>query len=59
DLRYLNEFWAQYDGKVEKTFNTMNQTYLTLNGVIDGVQSYGRVVDLLLTYYDDQNKLVN
>ena len=59
DMRYLNEFWAQYDGKVEKTFNTMNQTYLTLNGVIDGVQSYGRVVDLLLTYYDDQNKLVN
>ena len=59
DLRYLNEFWAQYEGKVEKTFNTMNQTYLTLNGVSDGVQSYGRVVDLLLAYYDNQNKLAN
>ncbi|MBQ8993269.1 MAG: DUF3810 domain-containing protein, partial [Turicibacter sp.] len=59
DLRYLNEFWSQYEGKVEKTFNTMNQTYLTLNGVSDGVQSYGRVVDLLLAYYDNQNKLAN
>lgn len=59
DLRYLNTFWAQYEGKVEKTFNNMNQTYLTLNGVSDGVKSYGRVVDLLLAYYDSQNTLVN
>lgn len=52
DMRYLNEFWAQYEGKVEETFNAMNETYLTLNGVKDGVRSYGRVVDLLLAYYD-------
>ena len=55
DMRYLNEFWAQYEGKVEETFNSMNQTYLTLNGIKDGVRSYGRVVDLLLAYYDHES----
>ena len=53
DMQYLNEFWTQYEGKIEETFNSMNQTYLTLNGVSDGVQSYGRVVDLLLAYYEN------
>ena len=33
----------------------MNQTYLKLTGVNDGVQSYGRVVDLLLAYYEPIN----
>lgn len=51
DMLYLNEFWAQYKGKIEETFQSMNQSYLTFNGVSDGVQSYGRVVDLLLAYY--------
>lgn len=55
DMRYLNQFWAQYEGKVEETFNSMNQTYLTLNGIKDGVRSYGRVVDLLLAYYDHES----
>ena len=52
DLIYQREFWSKYEGKVEQTFTNMNQTYLKLNGVSDGVQSYGRVVDLLLAYYD-------
>lgn len=51
DILYLNEFWAQYEGKIEETFQSMNQSYLVFNGVSDGVQSYGRVVDLLLAYY--------
>lgn len=51
DLLYLNEFWSQYEGKIEETFQSMNQSYLTFNGVSEGVQSYGRVVDLLLAYY--------
>lgn len=51
DLRYVTAFWSQYEGKVEETFQSMNQSYLTFNGVSDGVQSYGRVVDLLLDYY--------
>lgn len=52
DLIYQHEFWFKYEGRVEQTFTNMNQTYLKLNGVSDGVQSYGRVVDLLLAYYE-------
>lgn len=52
DLNFQTKYWKQYEGKVEETFTQMNQTYLKLNGVTDGVQSYGRVVDLLLAYYD-------
>ncbi|MEG2195682.1 MAG: DUF3810 family protein [Terrisporobacter sp.] len=29
----------------------MNNTYLKSNGVKEGTQSYGKVVELLLTYY--------
>ena len=30
----------------------INDTYLKANGVEEGTQSYGKVVDLLLTYYN-------
>lgn len=52
DLNDQYEFWRQYEGEVEQTFTQLNQTYLKFNGVSDGVLSYGRVVDLLLAYYD-------
>lgn len=55
DLNDQRDYWKQYEGKVEETFIQMNQTYLKLNGVNDGVQSYGRVVDLLLAYYEPIN----
>ena len=55
DLNDQRDYWKQYEGKVEETFTQMNQTYLKLNGVNDGVQSYGRVVDLLLAYYEPIN----
>lgn len=42
------DFWAQYEGKVEEISNSINNSYLKSNGQKDGVQSYGRMVDLLL-----------
>lgn len=51
DLSYQSAYWKQFEGKVEETFTQMNETYLKLNGVSDGVQSYGRIVDLLLAYH--------
>lgn len=45
------DFWAKYEGKVEKISNSINNTYLKSNGQNDGVQSYGRMVDLLLAEY--------
>ncbi|ERI91987.1 hypothetical protein HMPREF1982_02733 [Clostridiales bacterium oral taxon 876 str. F0540] len=51
DIIYDSEFWQRYKGKTEKITNQVNNTYLKSNGQKDGVQSYGRMVDLLLAEY--------
>lgn len=51
DLQALNSFWKQYEGPVEEISNKINDTYLKANGQNDGVQSYGRMVDLLIAEY--------
>lgn len=51
DLIDNMNFWKQYEGKVEEVSNSINNTYLKSNGQKDGVQSYGRMVDLLLAEY--------
>lgn len=48
DLRNQQEYWLQFQGKAKKIASRMNDTYLKLNGQNDGVQSYGKMVDLLL-----------
>ncbi|MDL2238253.1 DUF3810 domain-containing protein [Christensenellaceae bacterium OttesenSCG-928-K19] len=52
DLAAHNEYWAGYEGKMEETVTQMNDSYLKQQKQEDGVQSYGRMVDLLLAYYD-------
>lgn len=54
-LQENSAFWNQYEGKVAEVSNQMNDTYLKLNDQSDGVQSYGRVVDLMLAYYREEN----
>lgn len=51
DLRQNNEFWNRYEGKVAEAANQWNDVYLKINDQTDGVQSYGRMVDLMLAYY--------
>lgn len=51
DLQDNNAFWDRYEGKVAEAANQWNDTYLKMNDQTDGVQSYGRVVDLMLAYY--------
>lgn len=53
DLRYDAEFWAKYEGKTQEISNNVNNTYLKSNGQKDGVQSYGRMVDLLIAEYKE------
>ena len=48
DLDQNNAFWKQYEGPVEDATDRMNNTYLKANNQKDGVQSYGRMVDLLI-----------
>jgi hypothetical protein len=56
DLQQNNEFWDRYEGKVAEASTKMNDTYLKANSQTDGVKSYGRMVDLMLAYYELQCK---
>ena len=51
DLNNNRKFWDKYEGKIDDISNEINNTYLKANGVSEGVKSYGKMVDLLLTYY--------
>ena len=48
DLEENNEFWNRYEGEVAEVQEKVNDAYLKANGQVHGVQSYGRVVDLML-----------
>ncbi len=52
DLRANSEYWQQYEDTAVSTIsNKVNDTYLKANAQADGVQSYGRMLDLLLAKY--------
>lgn len=53
DLRANSEYWARYDGKVAEVADMVNDSYLKANGQSDGVKSYDRMVDLMVTYYKE------
>ncbi|WP_077612385.1 DUF3810 domain-containing protein [Clostridium sp. Marseille-P2415] len=50
DLRHNNEFWGKYEGRTAEVSRQLNDTYLKINSQADGVNSYGRMVDLMLAY---------
>ncbi len=52
DLRANSLYWAQFeDTVISNTTDRLNDAYLKANNQEDGVQSYGRMVDLLLAEY--------
>lgn len=51
DFDYNDAYWARLEGPVAQVSTVVNDTYLRLNDQEDGVQSYGRMVDLLLADY--------
>lgn len=51
DLKANRVFWDTYDGKIAEYAEKVNDQYLKANGQIDGVQSYGRMADLIVSYY--------
>lgn len=52
DLKASSQYWQQYEDTVVSTVsNKINDTYLKANAQTDGVQSYGRMLDLLLAKY--------
>lgn len=56
DLTARNAFWQQYETPVAQMAESMNDGYLKLNQQSDGVNSYGRMVDLLLAWQEVQKK---
>lgn len=59
DLEANREYWKQFEkAKVVSEVTTeLNDNYLKANDQDDGVESYGRVVDLLLAKYRKDNNL--
>lgn len=51
DMHAYSEHWDQYEGEVAEVSEHVNNTYLVVQGVTDGVKSYGRMVDLMLAWY--------
>lgn len=56
DLAANREFWSAYDGKVAEVANQVNDSYLKANGQEQGVESYDRMVDLIVVWYADHMK---
>lgn len=57
DLRANSKYWKQFENTTVSTMaNKVNDTYLKVNNQDDGVQSYGRMVDLLLAEYRSKNE---
>lgn len=50
DLRENSRFWDSYDGAAAEVSDMVNDAYLKANGQSAGVQSYGKMVDLLIAY---------
>lgn len=51
DLKHHSDFLKAYQGPVNTISATLNDSYLKANGISDGDASYGRMVDLLVAYY--------
>lgn len=51
DIRVLNESLERFEGVLNKAGSAINNAYIKSTGQPDGVQSYGKVVDLLLAWH--------
>ena len=50
DLNAMGQYWQLYEGPVSDISESINDTFLRANGQDDGVQSYGRMADLVIAY---------
>lgn len=48
DFAAIDQFCKKYEGKIGDISNDINDIYLKSNKQVDGVKSYGRMVDLLI-----------
>ena len=55
DVKPNSAFWQQYEGQAAKWSGKINDAYLKANGQTDGVESYNRMVELVVSCYRMQN----
>jgi hypothetical protein len=48
DLEDWKSYWDRYQGPIDNISTSINNTYLRVNGQDDGINSYNRMVELLL-----------
>ena len=48
DISANRDYWRMFEGSVEERVTQINDSYLKTHNQDDGVQSYGRMVDLML-----------
>ncbi len=54
DLEANNAYWQQFAGPVQRASEQINDAYLQANLQEDGIKSYGRMIDLVLAWYEKQ-----
>ena len=52
DYAAARQYWQQFEGPVREVSTQANNLYLQANMQTDGVQSYGRMIDLVLAWYE-------
>jgi hypothetical protein len=52
DLAEYSAHWNKYKGTVSAAVSKVNDAHLKFQGLPDGERSYGRMVDLMLVWYD-------
>lgn len=58
DIATVQQYWDQYfDTPAAEASNLINDTYLKANNLSDGMNSYGRMVDLLLAQYRQEHDI--
>ena len=57
DISANSRYWKEYETPVGETADRWNDAYLKANAQTDGVQSYGRMVDLLIAFYRAQGAI--
>ena len=53
DITANDKYWSSYKGVMADTAQSVNDTYLKAIDQTNGVESHGKMVDLLLAYYSD------
>ncbi len=58
DLDAQSRYWDQFRGWMEKTSTKINDTVLKANRQEDGVESYGRMIDLTLAWFEKEQAVL-